>query len=70
MITALKYLKDADGDFSCDQYDFDAITDIEDELNMILTKRQTDASADWKALGEKLSGCEIGSFDLKQNQEE
>ncbi|MBQ6153407.1 MAG: hypothetical protein IJJ15_06650 [Ruminococcus sp.] len=70
MITALKYLKDADGDFSCDQYDFDAITDIEDELNMILTKRQTDASADWKALGEKLSGCEIESFDLNKYQEE
>ena len=70
MIYAMKYLRGGDGVFECGQYDFDAIADIEDEIEQILHKRQTDASADWKALGEKLSGREIEAFDLDRYQEE
>lgn len=70
MITAMKYLRSSEKSFSCHRYDFEAIADIEDELDRILTKRQTDASADWKALGEKLSGCEIEAFDINKYQEE
>ena len=36
----------------------------------ILTKRQGDASADWKAFGEELSGKEIPDFDVNAYIEE
>ena len=34
-----------------------------DEILSILRTRQLDSSADWKALGEKISGCSIEDFD-------
>ncbi len=63
MITALKYLHGDSEDFTKGNYDFDAIADIESEIDEILTKRQADSGDDWKALGEKLSGSEIPAFD-------
>ena len=36
------------------------------EIKEILEKRQLDACADWKAFGEKLSGCEIPDFDANR----
>ncbi|HBE15533.1 MAG TPA: hypothetical protein DCY72_04750, partial [Ruminococcaceae bacterium] len=56
--------------FEVDRYDWDAIEPYKEEIDRILHTRQADASADWKALGEKLSGCEIPSFDLGRYQEE
>lgn len=70
MITAMKYLRSADGSFSCNEYDVAAIADIEEEIDTILHKRQLKASADWKALGEKLSGHEIEAFDIDRYQDE
>ena len=70
MITALKYLHGESDGFKTKEYDFEAIEGIEDELSAILKKRQLDASEDWKALGERLSGKSIPPFDLEKYQEE
>ena len=70
MITALKFLRSGEDAFVCGKYDFEAINGIEDEISAILHKRQLDASEDWKALGEKLSGKKIIAFDLERYQEE
>ena len=40
------------------------------EIDAILTKRQLDASEDWKALGEKRSGEKIVPFDIDRYQDE
>ena len=70
MIYAMKYLRGEFEQFEVDRYDWDAIEPYKEEIDRILHTRQADASADWKALGEKLSGCEIPSFDLGRYQEE
>ena len=70
MITAMKYLRGESETFACGQYDFAAIAEIEDELDRIITKRQLDASDDWKALSEKLSGRTVEPFDLEKYQQE
>ena len=35
-----------------------------------MTKRQTDACADWKALAEKISGFSVEDFDIEKYQRE
>ena len=70
MIYAMKYLRGINPEFEIGQYDTEAVAPWEDEIRAILEKRQTDACADWKALGEKLSGREIRPFDLDRYQGE
>ena len=70
MIAALKYLRGGSESFECGVYDREAILDIEDEIDAILSKRQADASDDWKALGEKLSGKAIEPYDINKYQSE
>ena len=70
MIYAMKYLRGINPDFEIGQYDTEAVAPWEEEIRAILEKRQTDACADWKALGEKLSGREIRPFDLDRYQGE
>ena len=70
MITAMKFLRGASDTFACGEYDFAAITDIEDEIDAIIHKRQPDDSEDWKALGEKLSGQVLKPFNLEKYQDE
>lgn len=70
MIYAMKYLRGEINQFETDTYDFDAIEPYREEFDRILRTRQPDASQDWKALGEKISGCEIPPFDIEQYQEE
>ena len=70
MIEAMKYLRGERADFARDRYDTQAIAPWEEEIGRILHKRQLDASDDWKALGEKLSGHTIEPFDLNKYQEE
>ena len=70
MIEALKYLRGERDSFERDRYDFAAIDGLEEEIRGILTKRQPDACADWKALGENLSGFAIEDFDLEKYQRE
>ena len=70
MIHAMKYLRGAHETFERGHYDTEAAAPYEKELQEILNKRQLDASADWKALGEKRSGHEIEPFDLEKYQAE
>ena len=70
MVYAMRYLRGDYPAFETDQYDWETLAPLEGEIKAILEKRQLDACADWKALGEKLSGREIPDFDLDQYQEE
>lgn len=70
MIYALKFLRGEYNEFELEKYDFDAIKDLEDEIDTILRKRQLSSADDWKALGEKLSGKEIEAFDAEKYQQE
>ena len=69
MVYALSCLR-TDTEFATDTYAFDEVKPWEDEIKAILEKRQTDACADWKALAEKLSGCEVEDFDVEKYQKE
>lgn len=70
LICAMKYLRGARETFEKNVYDMDAFAQWSDEIDAILTKRRLDACADWKAFGEKLSGCEIPDFDIGTYQDE
>ncbi len=70
MIKAMKYLRGECESFKTEDYDFDAIEPYKDEIDSILRKRQLDSCADWKAFGEKLSGCVIEDFDMDKYQSE
>jgi hypothetical protein len=59
MIEAMKYLRGTRETFQKNRYDWEAVEPWREEIETILRKRQPDACADWKALGEKLSGCEM-----------
>ncbi len=62
MIYAMKYIR-GDGDaFEKDTYDEEAVKAYRDRIRGIIEKRQLSASADWKAFGEELSGCEIPDY--------
>ena len=69
MVYALKCLKSG-AEFMTDVYDFDAVKPWEKDIKKMLVKRQIDACADWKALGEKISGQKIEDFDEEKYQEE
>ena len=69
MVYALSCLR-AGEEFVTDTYAFDTVKPWEEEIKAILEKRQPDACADWKALAEKLSGCEVEDFDEKKYQKE
>ena len=70
MIYALKFLHGEYSEFELEKYDFDAIKDLESEIDTILRKRQLSSADDWKALGERLSGKEIEPFDVEKYQPE
>ena len=64
MIFAMKYLRGGVTVFENDTYDEEAIRPYSERITEILTKRQPDASEDWKAFGEELSGQKIPDFDV------
>ena len=64
MIYALRYFKGDINSFETGVYDTELVKPYENEITDILTKRQLDASEDWKRLGERLSGEEIPPFDI------
>ena len=66
----MQYLRGEVGDFKTDTYAWDKIAGYEDEIKAILAKRQLDASADWKAFAEGLSGETVEAFDLNKYQDE
>ena len=70
MVFALRYLRGDVPEFTKEPYDTATVLPWVKEIKSILVKRQLDASPDWKALGEKMSGCEIEPFDLEKYQEE
>ena len=70
MVYALKYLRGEIPAFELEHYDFETVAPYEDEIRGIFEKRQLDDCADWKALGEKLSGCEIADFDTAKYMQE
>ena len=70
MIYALKFLRGEYSEFELEKYDFEAIKDLESEIDTILRKRQLSSADDWKALGERLSGKEIEPFDVEKYQPE
>lgn len=70
MIYAMKYLKGESDIFEKDTYDEEAVAPYKDRIMSIITKKQLDASADWKAFGEELSGNVIPDFeDLRYAEE-
>ena len=69
MVFALKCLRTGET-FETEVYDFDAVRPWETDIRNLLEKRQTNASADWKALAEKISGCEVEDFDMDKYQDE
>ena len=70
MVYALKYLRGLVPAFETGCYDTEAVTPLEAEIRTILAKRQIDACADWKALGEALSGQPVEDFVLDRYQAE
>ena len=64
MIYAMKYLRGANEVFELNTYDEETIAPYEERIMSILTKRQEDASSDWKAFGEELSGQNIPDFEV------
>ena len=70
MVYALKYLRGLVPTFETGRYDTESVAPWVDQIHSILEKRQSDACADWKALGEAISGQEIIDFDLNRYQEE
>ena len=70
MIEAMKYLRGIRDNFETERYDWEAVKGLEDEIQSILTRRQLDACAEWKAFGRKLSGREIDDFQVETYQKE
>ena len=69
MVYALKCLREGHP-FETDRYDAEAVWQYRKDIFNILTKRQTDACADWKALAEKISGFSVEEFDIEKYQRE
>ena len=70
MIYAMKFLRGETEAFEKNTYDEETAAPYIERIMKILTKRQGDASADWKAFGEELSGKEIPDFDVNAYIEE
>ena len=70
MVYAMRFLRGELESFSLDSYDDERVAPWTEEIRRILSKRQLDACADWKALGEQISGREIEDFDLEKYREE
>ncbi|MBQ1487913.1 MAG: hypothetical protein IIZ41_04030, partial [Lachnospiraceae bacterium] len=70
LVYAMQYLRGEHESFELNRYAWETIEPYRDEIEAILEKRQLSDSDDWKALGEKLSGCEIPDFDLEKYKEE
>ena len=70
MIYALRYLRGDVPAFETGCYDMETPAPWGAKIRRILEKRQPDACADWKALGEAISGREIEDFDLGRYQAE
>ena len=70
LVYAMQYLRGEIETFELNTYAWDTIEPYREEIEALLEKRQTDDAADWKALGEKISGAEIPDFDLERYKAE
>jgi len=70
MVYALKYLRGEYDSFEKGVYDREAVSPWREEITRILEKRRRDASEDWKALGERISGRQIEDFDQEKYDRE
>ena len=70
MVYAMQYLRGDIPDFALDTYAEEAVSPWAEEIHGILGKRQPDACADWRALGERIGGRKIEDFDLEKYQGE
>lgn len=70
MVYAMRYLRGAIPEFEKDTYDNETVAPWRERINTILLKRQPNAAADWKALGEELSGQEIAAYDINYYEQE
>lgn len=70
MIYALKYIRGERESFELGQYEYESVSEWKDDIQEILNRRQLSSSGDWKAFGERLSGCEIPDFDVNRYQDE
>lgn len=70
MVYALWSLRQKGGRFETGHYAKEPVAPYKSVIMALIEKRQINAEADWKALGEKLSGCEIEDFDLDRYNSE
>jgi hypothetical protein len=70
MVYAMRYLRGNISSFGKDTYDFEIVSPYEAQIKEIINKRQIDSCADWKALGEKISGNIIDDFDVYRYKDE
>ena len=63
MVYAMRFLRGDFDSFELEHYDEDTVAPYKEQIMDIITRRQLDACADWKAFGESLSGCVIPDFD-------
>ena len=70
MVYALKSLREKDGRFQLERYAVADVKPWEDTIKHILRIRQINACAEWKALGEEMSGRVIPDFDIEKYQQE
>ena len=70
MVYAMRYLRGNISSFDKDTYDFEIVSPYEAQIKEIINKRQIDSCADWKALGEKISGNIIDDFDVYRYKDE
>ena len=70
MVYAMRFLRGEYRRFEKERYDTEAVAPWETEIKAIIERRQLDASEDWKALGERISGRSIEDFDLEKYQAE
>lgn len=70
MVYAMKYLRGEVDSFELDTYDNETVEPYRREIDKILRIRRLNSSGDWKALGERISGCEIPDFDLDRYLDE
>ena len=70
MVYALKYLRGSEASFETEVYDTETVAPYREVIKEILNRRQLSASADWKALGERLSGCSIDEFGIDRYQQD
>lgn len=70
LVYAMQYLHGDRDEFVTDTYAWDTVAPWEKEIWTILEKRQLDSCEDWKALAEKMSGCEVEDFVLEKYESE